>query len=152
MLQRYYQNFHYAFKFTTTWLHKVHFGVVLKQLEPITKAPQIQQNVMKQNHKGRQASSCDQTNRKVLIMQTREPEEVCCNLMRTSLNKVMSMSWQLMDTVSPACTIAYDGSKMTHSLNVDSACWKAETRRWVMPHGQHPIVASSACPKPNRCH
>ena len=72
-------------------------------------------------HRARQASSCDQAKWKVLIMQTREPEEVCCNPMRTSLNKVMSMSWQLMDIVFPACTIAYDGSKITHSLNVESA-------------------------------
>ena len=55
------------------------------------------------------------------------------------LIKVMNMSWQSMDTVFPACTIAYDESKMTHSLNVESAWWHAETRRKVMPHGQHPV-------------
>ena len=48
---------------------------------------------------------------KVFIRQRCEPQEFCCHHMRTSLIKVMSMSWQPMETVFPACTIANDGSK-----------------------------------------
>ena len=68
--------------------------------------------------RARQASSCDQSSERFPSGRHVNQKRSAVIPWETSLIKVMSMSWQPMDTVFPACTIAYDGSKMTHSLNV----------------------------------